>query len=560
MGEYPREGLMRLGFIWLIAAGLAWGSQPYRARHALVVSGETHASEIGVRVLQAGGNAMDAAVAVGFALGVTHSAMNGLGGGGYILVRLNDGRTSFFDFRERAPGKASRDMFIGSGGRLSPESVTGWRAAADPGNVRGFELAHRKFGTKPWAELLQPAIVLADKGYRISYMGAQAFRSLEKLSKDPESRRIFQKGGAFHEPGDLLLQPELARTLERVAKHGAKDFYEGETARRFAAEMAAHGGLIALEDLKAFAVSESKPLTGRYRGLELITASGSSSGGVGLLQMLGILEESGYEKAGAGSAAAIHFMSETMRRCFADRSESIGDPDFFRIPYERLLDKKYLAALRKSINPDRATPSQQIHAGAAATDEGSDTTHFAVVDAEGNAVAVTFTLNSPFGSGVTVPGLGFVLNNNMDNFAADPGKTNQYGLVQGEANAIQPGKRPVSSMTPTIVVRNGKVYMVVGTPGGPTIVNSVLQSLVNVVDFKMNAQDAVSAPRFHHQWFPDRIFMEPGFSPDTITLLRGRGHEIEFKASNNDMMMILRDGDWLQAGVDPRREGKAAGY
>src|SRR5260221_3102385 len=378
-------------------------------------------------------------------------------------------------------------------------------------------------------------------------MRAQAFLNRESLSKDPESRRIFQKGGAFHEPGDLLVQPELAHTLERVAKYGASEFYEGETARRFAEEMAAHGGLITLEDLKAYTVSESKPLTGRYRGLDVITASGSSSGGVGLLQMLGVLEESGYEKTGAGSAVAIHFMAETMRRWFAERSESIGDPDFFRIPYDRLLDKQYIASLRKSIDPNHATPSRQIHAGTASAREGSDTTHFAVVDAEGNALAVTFTLNSPFGSGVTVPGLGFVLNNNMDNFAADPGKTNQYGLIQGEANAIQPGKRPVASMTPTMLVRDGKLYMVVGTPGGTTILNSVLQSLVNVVDFHMNAHAAVSAPRFHHQWYPDKIFMEGGFSPDTIALLRARGHEIDFRASNNDVMMILADPVGWQA-------------
>jgi gamma-glutamyltranspeptidase/glutathione hydrolase len=286
----------------------------------MVVSGETHASEIGVRVLQAGGNAMHAAVAVGFALGVTHSGMNGLGGGGYIPVRLNDGRTR----------KASLGMFLGSDGRLSSESVTGWRAAAVPGNVRGFELAHRKFGTKPWSELLQPAIMLADKGTRFPTWARE--RSVVcRICRKIRNRGDLQKGGAFREPGDLLLQPELARTLERIARHGAKDFHEGGTASRFAAEIASHGGLITLEDLKAFAVSERKPVTGRYRGLELITASSSNSGGVGLLQMLGVLEESGYEKAGAGSAAAIHFMAETMRRCFADRSESIGDPDFFRI-------------------------------------------------------------------------------------------------------------------------------------------------------------------------------------------------------------------------------------
>ncbi|HTM49095.1 MAG TPA: gamma-glutamyltransferase [Bryobacteraceae bacterium] len=543
-----------------MTAGLAWGAQPYRAPHAMVVSGERNASETGARVLQAGGNAMDAAVAVGFALGVTHSGMTGLGGGGYILVRLADGSTDFFDFRERAPGKSSRAMFLDAKGNLSPDVVTGWRAAAVPGNVRGFELAHRKFGSRPWAELLQPAIKLAAKGHPLSYMRAQALRGVESLSKDPESKRIFLKNGSYNQPGDLLVQPELARTLQRIARLGAADFYEGESARLLAAEMTRHGGLITLADLKDYKVSERRPLTGRYKGLEVITASGSSSGGVGLLQMLGILEGSGYEKSGAGAAASIHFMAEAMRRCFADRADSFGDPDFFRVPYDRLLDRQYLASLRKSIDPDHATPSSRIRSGVLMSREGSDTTHFAVVDQAGNAVAVTVTLNSAFGSGVTVPGLGFVLNNNMDNFAANPGKTNHYGLVQGEANAIEPGKRPVSSMTPTIVVRDGKLLMVVGTPGGPTIVNSVLQALVNVVDFKMNAQDAVSAPRFHHQWYPDRLFLEPGFSPDTIALLRSRGHEIEFKGSNNDMMMILTEAGWLQGGVDPRREGKAAGY
>jgi gamma-glutamyltranspeptidase/glutathione hydrolase len=551
---------MLRGFAFLMTAGLAWGAQPYRASHAMVVSGETNASDIGARVLQAGGNAMDAAVAVGFALGVTHSGMTGLGGGGYILVRLADGATDFFDFRERAPGKSSRAMFLDAKGNLSPDVVTGWRAAAVPGNARGFEAAHRKFGSRPWAELLQPAIDLASRGYPLSYTRAQALHAVESLSKDAESNRIFLKSGSFYQPGDVLVQPELARTLQRIARHGAADFYEGETARLLAAEMTKHGGLITLADLKDYKVSERRPLTGQYKGLEVITASGSSSGGIGLLQMLGILEGSGYEKSGAGSAASIHFMAEAMRRCFADRSDSIGDPDFFRVPYDRLLDKQYLASLRKSIDPDHATPSSRIRSGVLMSREGSDTTHFAVVDKAGNAVAVTVTLNSAFGSGVTVPGLGFLLNNNMDNFAANPGKTNHYGLVQGEANAIEPGKRPVSSMTPTIVVRDGKLLMVVGTPGGPTIMNSVLQALVNVVDFKMNAQDAVSAPRFHHQWYPDHLFLEPGFSPDTIALLRSRGHEIEFKGSSNDMMMILTDAGWLQGGVDPRREGKAAGY
>jgi gamma-glutamyltranspeptidase / glutathione hydrolase len=382
----------------------------------------------------------------------------------------------------------------------------------------------------------------------------------DRLERFPDTKRIFLNGGKFYEPGDRLVQKDLAATLERVARGGSKEFYEGETARKFVAAMAANGGLITLDDLKAFNVSEWAPVTGKYKGFEILTAAGSSSGGVGLLQTLGMLEGTDFAKHGAGSAASIHLLAEAMRRCFADRSEYIGDPDYFKIPYRALLDPKHIAEMRSTIDPAHATPSDRVHAGTFTSREGGDTTHFAVVDAMGNAVAVTVTLNSQFGSAVTVPGLGFLLNDNMDNFAANPGKTNQYGLVQGEANAIQPHKRPVASMTPTIVLKDGKLFMVVGTPGGPTIMNSVLQAMLNVVDFKMTAQDAVAAPRIHHQWYPDQIFMEPGFSPDTIALLEARGHKIQFKASNNDLNMILLDGAWMQAGVDPRREGKAGGY
>ncbi len=549
-------------FLFSLFALLRWApaAEPQRARDTMAVSGETNATDIGVAVLRSGGNAIDAAVAMGFVLGVTHSGMTGLGGGGHMLVRMADGRASFFDFREKAPGKAARDMFLDAAGNVSPDSLTGWRAAAVPGNVRGFETAHRKFGRKPWAELLKPAITLARNGHRLSYLRAVAFQKSPSLPKDPESTRVFLHGGKFNQPGDLLVQPELASTLERIARFGARDFYEGETAHRLADEMASRGGLITLDDLKHFTVSEREPLKGVYRGFEILTASGSSSGGVGLLELLGILENSGYEKSGAGSAASIHIVAEAMRRCFADRSEFIGDPDFVKVPVARLLDRSYVAKLRESIDSEHATPSDRVRAGAFESREGSDTTHYAVVDADGNAVAVTVTLNSQHGSGVTVPGLGFLLNNNMDNFAANPGKTNQYGLRQGEANAIQPGKRPVSSMTPTIVLKDGKLFMVLGTPGGPTIMNSVLQAFVNVVDFRMNAQDAVSAPRFHHQWYPDRLYLEPGFSPDTIALLRARGHQIELRPSNNDLNMILIEGGWIQGEVDPRREGKAAGY
>ncbi len=547
----------------LLSAGmedLVWGAQPVRAKHAMVTSGETNATEIGLAVLKSGGNAMDAAVAIGFALGVTHSGMCGLGGGGYALIRMADGRAAFFDFREQAPGNSSRDMFTLPDGKLSPDSLRGWRAAAVPGTVKGFETAHRKFGRQPWAELLKPAIRLALEGHALSWGRAQSFREAKALLQFAETKRIFLNGGSYFEPGDRLVQIDLGHTLERIAKSGAQDFYEGESAHRLADAMATHGGLITLADLKNFNVSERPPLEGSYRGYQILTAPPGSSGGVGLLQMLGVLEGSGYEKHGAGSAASIHFMAEAMRRYFADRSEYIGDPDFVKVPVAALLDKQYIARLRQSIDPDHATPSDQIRPGKLGPAEGSDTTHYSVFDAEGNAIAVTFTLNSRYGSSVTVPGLGFLLNDNMDNFAAQPGKTNQYGLIQGEVNAIQPGRRPVSSMTPTLILRDGKPYLIAGTPGGPTILNSVLQAVVNVIDFGMNVQDAISVPRFHHQWYPDRLIMEPGFSPDTIALLKARGHKVEVRGSNNDMNAILIDGGWIQGAVDPRREGKAAGY
>jgi gamma-glutamyltranspeptidase/glutathione hydrolase len=322
--------------------------------------------------------------------------------------------------------------------------------------------------------------------------------------------------------------------------------------------MAAHNGLITMNDLDAGSVSEPPPLMGRYRGNAIITAAGSSAGGIGLLQMLGVLERTGFEKDGPGSPAALHYEAEAMRRFFAERSRYMGDPDYVAIPVQAMLQSVHLEELRDSIDPHHATPSEKIKVNAFR--EGDHTTHFGVVDAEGNAVAATVTLNSQYGSGVTVPGLGFLLNNNMDNFAADPGKRNQYGLVQGDANAIQPGKRPASSMTPTILLENGKLHMVVGTPGGPTILNSVMQAVVNVLDFGMNAQDAVAAPRIHHQWLPDTLFVEPGFPDETIAKLKERGHRIDVKASNNDLNMILVQEGRIEAGIDPRRDGKAAGY
>ena len=546
---------------WLAVALPGWAAQPVHARHAMVVTVEEHATDAGVAVLEAGGNAVDAAVAVGFALAVTHPSAGNIGGGGFMLVRFADGRSTFIDFRERAPEKASRNMYLDASGKATEDSVVGYRAAGVPGSVRGFEYASKKYGRKPWAEVVAPAVALAEKGLPVSYGFARSLRGSSKLAQFPESKRIFLRGGKPYEFGETFVQPELARTLQRIREQGARDFYEGETAHLLAADMERHGGLVTLADLKDYAVAERAPLTGTYRGYDVITSPPPSSGGAGILQMLGVLEGSGYEKSGAGSAAELHYLAETMRRYFADRAACMGDPDFVKVPLASLLDPAYVAQLRKSIDAEHATPSSQIHAGCQPPGpESSETTHYSIVDADGNAAAVTYTLNFGYGDGVTVPGLGFLLNDEMDDFAAKPGAPNGFGLVQGEANAIQPRKRPLSSMTPTIVTRGGKLELVLGTPGGPTIINSVLEVLVNVVDFGMNVQDAVDFLRIHHQWLPDQLVMERGFSPDTIALLKARGHQIKMAGGFGEVAAIQARDGWLEGAADPRTEGTAKGY
>jgi gamma-glutamyltranspeptidase/glutathione hydrolase len=449
-------------------------------------------------------------------------------------------------------------MYLDSSGNPTRDSTDGWRAAGVPGTVRGLELAHSKLGTQSWAKLVQPAIDLASGGFRIPYELAESLKSSsKKLGADPESKRIFLGRSA----GERFVQADLGRTLTRIAKFGASDFYEGQSARIMAKAMAANGGLITLEDLKAYRAVEREPLTGTYNGYAITTAPPPSSGGIGILQMLGVLEGSGYEKPGWGSAAHIHFVAEAMRRFYADRSEYLGDPDFFKVPVRSLLHPKYIAQLRASIDRERASTSDEIRPGNLAAFESTETTHFSIVDAKGNAVSMTYTLNGGYGSGVTIPGLGVLMNNEMDDFAAKPGSANMFGLVQGEANAIQPGKRPLSSMTPTILTRDGKLFMVVGGPGGGRIITSVLQTITNVADFGMNVRDAVDSPRFHHQWRPDMITIESGFSPDTIELLRSRGHKVETSASVARIFAIVAQPEgWLSGAADGRSYGKVAGY
>jgi gamma-glutamyltranspeptidase / glutathione hydrolase len=551
--------MRRFFALLLIAAAVpVWAAQPVRAKRGMVVTRERHATDVGVQTLEAGGNAVDAAIAVGFALAVTHSTAGNIGGGGFMLIRLADGRTTFIDFRERAPGAASRNMYLDASGKATQDSVIGYRASGVPGTVRGLEYASKKYGKAKWADLVRPAVALASKGFVLSYGQAQSLRNAG-LSRFPESKRIFQRDGKFYEPGETLVQPELGRTLDRIARLGAADFYEGETARLLAKDMKEHGGLITLDDLKQYKAIERKPLEGDYRGRHIVTAPPPSSGGVGVLEMLGILEGTSYEKAGAGSATAVHYMTEAMRRYFADRSEHLGDPDFVKVPVTRMLDPKYLAKLRASIDPERATPSSSIHAGKFTGAESLETTHYSVADEQGNIALVTYTLNGGYGSKVTATGLGFLLNNEMDDFAPKPGEANMYGLIQGEANAIAPRKTPLSSMTPTIVLEGGKPVLALGSPGGPTIINTVLEVILNFVDFKMNVQDAVNWPRFHHQWLPDELRMEPGYSPDTIALLEKRGYTVKRSANQGECSAIAFRNGWMEGAPDPRTEGTARG-
>ena len=534
--------------------------EPVRARRALVVSAQADATRAGVEVLQSGGNAVDAAVAVGFALAVTHPRAGNLGGGGFMLIRFADGRTTFLDFRERAPAAAHRDMYLGPDGEPTDEMIIGYRASGVPGTPRGLEMAARKYGTKRLRELVEPAVRLASNGFAVTFDQSRSLRS-SRMTKFPESRRIFQRGGRFYEMGEVLRQPDLQRTLERIAKHGADDFYAGETARLIAADMKKNNGTIILDDLKQYRPVERKPLNGSYRGYEIITAPPPSSGGVGVIQMLNMLEQSGYERSGAGSAAAIHYVAETMRRYFADRAAYFGDPDFVSVPVERLTRKSYALQRAAAIDRGRAGRSSEVPPGLSAGSESTETTHYSVVDADGNAVAVTYTLNGSFGSGVTAVGTGVLLNNEMDDFSSKPGAPNNAGLLTSEQNAIAPGKRPLSSMTPTIVARGGKLFLVVGSPGGPTIISTVLQVIINVIDFEMNIQQAVDFPRFHHQWMPDRMRLERhGHSQDTVERLRRRGHSLRFVEKQGRVMAIQATDKWLLGAADARSEGSAEGY
>jgi gamma-glutamyltranspeptidase/glutathione hydrolase len=575
---------LRLGFFTLIVAIVlqpsAWaggGFSPERAEHGMVVSVHVLASEAGVEMLQAGGNAIDAAVATGFALAVVHPAAGNIGGGGFMLVRMNDGATRFLDFREKAPGKATATMYQDERGNVVPQrSRLGYLAAGVPGSVKGMVHAQQRYGKLSLKRVMAPAIRLAREGYALGWEQAEEMPSDQGLAKFPDSRRIFQNDGKGWRAGDIFKQPELAKTLQRIAM-SPDEFYTGKMAREIAEFVQAGGGLITVDDLKNYDVKEREPVRGQYRDVEVISAPPPSSGGIALIQTLNILEGFDLKKAGYGSAEAIHLVAEGYRRAFFDRAQFLGDPEYSDVPVFRLTNREYAVELRKSIDTKRASASLKLERPAMFPEltkyaaehplfsgaESTQTTHYSVVDAEGNAVAVTTTLNGGYGSKVTVGPLGFLLNNEMDDFSAKTGTPNMFGLIQGDANAVGPNKRPLSAMTPTIVLKGGKLWLVLGTPGGPTIITTVANILIGVVDFGLDIQQAVNSPRFHHQWMPDRIAMERDrFSPDTIELLKQRGHDIRFGLGGDGecIQIDLKTGVRLGAS-DPRNEtGRAVGY
>jgi len=536
--------------------------QPVRAKKGMVVSQDLSASQVGAEVLKEGGSAVDAAVATAFALAVTHPSAGNIGGGGLLLFRPASGEAVAYDFREVAPAGASPTMFLKDGQYDSARHHESVLAVGVPGSVAGLHLAWQSHGKLPWRRLVDPAIRFARDGFAVTDTLARSLRGvLPEMQAYSASRAQFSKNGTAYEAGDILKQPELARTLERIAERGPAGFYQGETAELIEKEMKARGGLITRQDLKAYQPKRRTPLRGTYRGYEVIAMPPVSSGGTALLEMLNILEAYDLAGKGYGSADTVHLIAEAMRRAFADRARYLGDPDFNpEMPISRLVSKEYAAGLRRGLREDRASiSSPQSFEWPVESDE---TTHLSVVDAERNAVSLTTTLEDSYGSKLLVPGAGFLLNNEMGDFNAGPGLTSDTGLIGTEPNLARPGKRMLSSMTPTILAKDGQVFMAIGSPGGRAIINTVLLTILNVIDFGMNIQDAIDAPRFHHQWLPDRIHHEAlGWSPDTLALLVARGHALSIEADHQGIaqgVLLNQKEGVLQGGADRRWPDSAA--
>ena len=556
------------------ASVTAWrGEQPVRAHHGMVVSVHHLASDAGLEMLRIGGNAIDASVATGFALAVVHPIAGNLGGGGFLLLRMHDGKTTFIDFREKAPLAATETMYQDAKGNLIPDASTlGYRSIAIPGSVAGLVYAEKKYGKLGLKRVIAPAIKLAADGFRLTAEEAHELADPD-LTRFAESRLLFQRDGKLYRAGEVFRQPELAHTLQRIAAD-PDDFYHGKLAQELVDDLKKGGSLITLDDLAQYKVVERNPVVGTFHNFTLISAPTPSSGGIVLLSALNILESYDLAHLGDRSAAWVHLVAEAYRRAYMDRAEYLGDPDYNPIPVTELVSKRYAEAWRKNILADRASPSLGLKRpegflppapGAAGTrHESPDTTHYSVVDEEGNAVAVTTTLNDSFGSHVTSASLGFLLNDEMDDFTAKLGAPNMYGLIQGPANAIAPGKRPLSAMTPTIVLEGGKLRYVLGSPGGPRIITTVANIFLSAAEGGLNIQEAVDAPRFHHQYLPDKLYLEPGFSSQLQNKLRGMGYTIDLRDghwSNGECIAVdPKTGDLL-AGQDHRSHySKAAGY
>ena len=543
--------------------------QQQRSKQGMAVSAHPLASEAGLSVLQQGGNAVDAAAAAALAISVVEPFSAGIGGGGFLLLRRAEtGTVQALDFRERAPKRATRDMYLDKQGKVRPRaSLDGHLAAGIPGTVAGLYTVHREYGKLPWAAVVAPAIALAENGFPVSSRFTKAVdRRWDAIEQNQAARQVFTRGGTLYQPGELLVQRDLGRTLRKIAQN-PQTFYTGDIARAIASDMAKNGGIITLEDLKNYTPIWRNPVCGNFRAYQICAMSPPSSGGVHLLQILNILADTDLNKLGPKSPDTLHLLAESMRIAYADRAEYLGDPDFVSVPVKALTSKNYAKLRRSQIQMSKAKPSIEVKAVDAKTlnrfaYESPETTHLTVVDKERNVVSLTFTVNGGFGAGAVAAGTGILLNNEMDDFAAAPGVPNLFGLVGGEANSIAPGKTPLSSMTPVIVTENGKFRLAAGAPGGSTIITTVLQIVLNVLVYDMNVGDAVSAPRVHHQWLPDRLMVEKGgFDAATLSELRRRGHVIrESEGWGNANAIVLTSDGWLEGAADRRGEGEARGF
>jgi gamma-glutamyltranspeptidase/glutathione hydrolase len=524
----------------------------------MVVSQRKIASEVGAQILKKGGNAVDAAVATGLALAVVLPRAGNLGGGGFMIVHLaKENKTLAIDYREKAPSAADRDLFLDENGDYDKKKAQfSLLSAGVPGSVAGFHHALTKYGTITWQEALEPAIKLAEQGFEIPHDLANTLASeryRKRLSSNPAAAKVFfKKDKSIYSAGETLVQTDLAWTLKQLSKNGPDAFYKGEIAKLIVQEMEANGGLITLEDLKNYNVAERKPLVGQYKNFEIVSMPPSSSGGTHLIQMLNMLEEFPIKEMGFGSADSIHILAEVMKRAYADRSKYLGDSDFYKVP-SSLTSKDYAKALNKDISVEEITPSSEVEPGNPYPYESPDTTHFSVMDQYGNAVSNTYTLNFSYGSGMMIPGTGMLINNEMDDFSSKPGTPNGYGLLGSEANAIEPNKRPLSSMTPTIIFKDNEPYMVFGSPGGSRIITTVLQVAMNVMEHDMNIAQAVHSPRMHHQWLPEVLMIEQGFGVDTENLLKQKGYRLYPSSTMGSVQAIMKKGNYFYGSADPRR-------